>query len=124
MWLLKEKPAEGAPQSLEKDAIDTHAERAITCKACGHAITTHSARTSVHGAHEHRRVNPSGVDFHVGCFSIAPGCDVEGTPTTFWTWFPGYAWQLATCGNCGDHLGWAFTGEGTFFGLILPRLSE
>ena len=107
------------------DALDVEDERAIRCAACNAAITTHANRVSVHGAHEHRRVNPSGVDFRIGCFSEAPGCFAEGIATTFWTWFPGYAWQIACCRACGDHLGWAFTGgDRSFFGLILTRLIE
>ena len=70
------------------------------------------------------RVNPSGVDFHVGCFEPAPGCITEGAPTLYWTWFPGCAWQLALCRACHAHLGWRFTGEQTFWGLILDRLVE
>ncbi len=96
----------------------------IRCKACRRAVTTRGAKIEVHGAHAHRRVNPSGVDFLLGCFASAPGCVAEGTPTTFWTWFPGYAWQIASCRGCGDHLGWAFTGDRFFWALILPHLVE
>jgi hypothetical protein len=110
-----------APRAQDERRVD--AEEPIRCAACKAPITSERARTVVHGAHEHRRVNPSGVDFHVGCFSEAPGCVREGLPTTFWTWFPGYAWQLAACRSCGEHLGWAFSGQGTFFGLILSRLT-
>src|SRR5262245_12372543 len=99
-------------------------ERPIRCAACRHEVTSRAARVSVHGAHEHRRVNPIGIDFHLGCFGEAPGCLSEGQPTLFWTWFPGYAWRIASCRACGDHLGWTFCGEETFFGLILDRLID
>lgn len=113
------------PDARERDERDLASQRAILCGTCQTTITTRAARIDVHGAHEHRRVNPSGVDFHLGCFSVAPGCLVEGTPTLFWTWFPGYAWQLASCRACGDHLGWAFSNaERLFWGLILARLVE
>lgn len=112
-------PLVRAPSRDEATRAD---ERPIRCKACRSVITTRGARIEVHGAHEHRRVNPSGVDFLLGCYREAPGCIVEGVPTFFWTWFPGYAWQIASCRTCGDHLGWAFSGDGSFFGLILPRL--
>jgi hypothetical protein len=108
----------------ERDAVDVGDQRAIRCAACRSAITTRASRIEVHGAHEHRRVNPSGVDFVVRCFSEAPGCLCEGRPTLFWTWFPGYAWRIASCRACSEHLGWAFSGEGTFFGLIVSRLLE
>lgn len=105
-----------------RDDAETELERAIRCAACRHPITSERERVEVHGAHEHRRVNPSGHDFHVGCFARAPGCSAEGEPTLHWTWFPGHAWQVALCASCGVHLGWAFSGEGTFHGLILRQL--
>jgi hypothetical protein len=72
--------------------------------------------------------------------------------STLFTWFEGYAWQVASCAGCGTHLGWRFVSvcsashallraiPGThpsgllrsessppgydFFGLIVTRLSE
>jgi hypothetical protein len=32
-------------------------------------------------------------------------------------------WEFAFCAACHTHLGWAFHGEGLFFGLLLDRLS-
>jgi hypothetical protein len=117
-----EGPPGPPPEHDASDEVAAGDERPIRCAACLAAVTHESARVSVHGAHEHRRVNPSGVDFHVGCFSEAPGCAGEGTPTRFWTWFPGYAWRVALCRGCGAHLGWEFFGEGSFWGLVLTRL--
>ncbi len=111
----------GAPADEQRAGEDEHP---IRCKACRKVVTTRGARIEVHGAHEHRRVNPIGVDFHLGCFAAAPGCLAEGPPTLFWTWFPGHAWQIASCLGCGDHLGWAFTGEQAFWALILPHLVD
>lgn len=125
--LLKHEPSEPGTSPVHAPADERERgedERPIRCRACGRVVTTQGAKISVHGAHEHRRVNPSGVGFHLGCFADAPGCLAEGTPTTFWTWFPGYAWQIASCRGCGDHLGWAFQGERAFFALILPHLVE
>ena len=119
--------APGAPEpppavDAQEDDADVEPARAIRCAACRHPVTTERERVEVHGAHEHRRVNPSGLDFHVGCFARAPGCAAQGEPTQHWTWFPGYAWRIALCACCGAHLGWAFSGAGTFHGLILARL--
>ena len=107
---------------VDDEGDDLDPAMAIRCKACGHPIAREEDRVDVHGAHEHRRVNPSGRDFHVGCFARAPGCFAAGEPTFHWTWFPGYAWRVAGCRGCGEHLGWEFSGEGEFHGLILPKL--
>jgi hypothetical protein len=99
-------------------------ERSILCAACGHAVTAERERISVLEAHEHRFMNPAGLLFHIGCFARAEGCLVIGSPSDDYPWFPGFTWQIALCGACGDHLGWRFqSGEGaSFFGLCLDRL--
>jgi len=30
-------------------------------------------------------------------------------PSTVCSWFPGYAWTIASCKGCGFHVGWLFT---------------
>jgi cereblon len=52
-----------------------------------------------------------------------------GRPSTEFTWFPGYAWEIAWCSRCGEHLGWRFTavtdGEpGLFWGLRRDAIME
>lgn len=32
-----------------------------------------------------------------------------GNPETEHSWFPGYAWTMVMCSDCGKHLGWYFT---------------
>ncbi len=86
-------------------------------------MTTTSARIDVGGAHEHVFTNPHGIQFRIGCFAHAVGCRTLGQASTFWTWFPGHAWQIAICGGCREHLGWLFTAsDASFHGLILDRL--
>lgn len=120
-----EPPPPPPERAVEDDVADVDPDRALRCAACRHPITSEDDRVEVHGAHEHRRVNPSGTDFLVGCFERAPGCASVGEPTLHWTWFPGFAWSVAICRGCGGHLGWRFTGvDGGFFGLILPRLTR
>jgi hypothetical protein len=83
-------------------------------------------RVSIHGSHQHRFLNPSGILFHFGCFAEAIGCRVVGPDSHEYAWFPGHAWRFALCASCGQHLGWHFRngGDGSFFGLILDRLRE
>jgi len=98
-------------------------DSALICVKCGYQIAAESDRIEVSGAHAHTRLNPAGVLFHFGCFAEARGCVVDGAPTLAHTWFTGCAWQYAHCGNCRAHLGWFFSGEQSFFGLIAERLA-
>lgn len=93
------------------------------CIACGHSITHADARIERGGAHIHTRLNPDQVTFVFGCFSEAPGAILSGEATSFFTWFHGYQWRMASCGGCSAHLGWRFEGERPFFALILDRLT-
>jgi hypothetical protein len=64
--------------------------------------------------------------FHIICYREAAGCAREGTPTSLHTWFAGYDWCYALCGNCDNHLGWHYNASGRdqFYGLIKDRLVE
>lgn len=102
----------------------TGQEGILRCASCGHPITRRSERIEVDGAHESVRVNLAGVLFRVGCFRVAPGCRVLGERTTHWSWFAGYAWQVAVCARCGEHLGWRYSrAESRFHGLLLDHLT-
>lgn len=95
----------------------------IVCRACSHLITSARARIEVGGTHEHRKMNPSGITFHIGCFRHAPGAKGWGGAFTEHSWFAGHTWQIALCTGCDSHLGWAFEATGDrFYGLILNRL--
>jgi hypothetical protein len=37
------------------------------------------------------------------------GISLDGPPSTQDSWFPGYAWSIAYCSRCYNHLGWRFT---------------
>lgn len=49
-------------------------------------------------------------------------------PSTDFSWFPGYAWQIAVCSKCSSHIGWKFTAvtknlkPKSFFGLTCKSL--
>ncbi len=98
----------------------------IRCRACGAGIARPADRIALGGRHRHRFANPYGIVFEIGCFGAADGCLAVGNPTEEFTWFSGYAWQVALCAACRTHLGWRFsaTGGSRFFGLIVERLVE
>jgi len=77
---------------------------------------------AINGRHEHAFFNPAGIAFEIRCFRQAPGTETQGDPTSDFSWFAGYRWQIALCTTCHTHLGWLFTGSGSFYGLIASRL--
>ncbi len=112
----KDETGEGQPKKDER----------LYCSACKYPITRKHARITVNGAHEHYFMNPHGISFRIACFTEAPGCVNIGQATEEHSWFPGYAWRVAVCESCQQHLGWGFHGPdaGRFFGLIVNRLSS
>ncbi len=101
----------------------TRPEDALRCSCCANPVTTLRQRISVAGAHMHRLYNPHGMGFDVACFREAWGAIPRGTATDYYTWFPGYTWQLVHCVDCGEHLGWYYqTDDEHFYGLIAHKL--
>ena len=53
-----------------------------------------------------------------------------GEPTDDYSWFPGFAWTIASCASCGYHLGWLFYSQSEnewkmeFASLIVTKLRE
>ena len=121
------------PKKGKRLAAGTHSDlrlladgqRKLLCAHCEHPITAHADKIEKKGSHDHYFVNPTGRDFHVGCFSRADGCATGGPTTDEWTWFPGYTWQLGHCQECTRHIGWLYRSKtDSFHGLILDCLRE
>ncbi len=111
-------------ESIVEDAEDTDGGF-VYCSACGHAVARQADRMELNGGHAHRFTNPYGIQFNVGCFAQALGCEISGEPTAADTWFPGFHWRLASCESCHQHLGWYFDrAEQYFYGLILDRIQQ
>lgn len=108
---------------LEESADDTRGY--VYCAACAHVVARGGDRIEVNGGHAHHFTNPVGIRFHVGCFAEALGCAISGAREAADTWFPGFRWRLATCEACGQHLGWYFDRQDSYFyGLILDNLRQ
>jgi hypothetical protein len=99
---------------------------ALLCRQCLSFITRPGYRIVINGTHHHTFANPYGIVFEIGCFKEAGGCAAAGAPSSEFTWFPGFKWQIALCASCMTHLGWRFVsaGSGIFYGLILDQLIE
>lgn len=117
-------------QSAVKERADTphphESHGVLYCRQCQAPVTSEQERLRVLGKHCHAFPNPEGLVFEIGCFSMAPGCVLQGASTTQFSWFPPHAWSLALCGTCKTHLGWYYeaVGKSSFYGLILDRLVE
>ncbi|WP_291323465.1 cereblon family protein [Desulfonatronospira sp.] len=124
--LLKEEPGKtlspGADSS--EDTLESQRSPNLLCYGCMSRITSQDAGINVNGSHRHVFVNPHGLFFEIGCFSWAVNCLGTGPSTEEFSWFPGYAWQIAVCVSCLMHLGWRYEAPDTggFYGLIMDRL--
>jgi hypothetical protein len=112
-----------APVPDRADAAEKDGQK-LVCYRCRNPITDVTQHRQVQGSHVHRCTNPAGITYQFACFHTAPGCSASGMPTSEHSWFPGYLWRVAVCRKCGEHLGWAFSGAGAFFGLITDRVIE
>ncbi|KAK9149339.1 hypothetical protein Scep_008096 [Stephania cephalantha] len=54
-------------------------------------------------------VNPHGYVHEIMTFDKVNGVALIGRPDEKYSWFPGYAWTIATCATCEYQLGWLFT---------------
>jgi hypothetical protein len=98
---------------------------ALVCAQCRNLVTSRGSAVSMGGSHTHTFANPHGFEFRIGCFADAPGCMEVGEESGYWTWFPGFTWQVSLCRQCGGHLGWLFRSpDARFFGLILDHLTQ
>ncbi|VDO03218.1 unnamed protein product [Rodentolepis nana] len=88
-----------------------------TCSglACSQCRTAISSQTNVicltdEGSVQ-AYVNPHGIIFDMLTLSTVYQRSIVlvGSPTSEYSWFPGYAWTIAECATCGVPLGWRFT---------------
>lgn len=114
---------------LQTESLTNHKHDELTeqnknlfCKFCKNSITDLDATIFVNGSQTHTFTNPAGLIYTVHCFDSAPGCDVIGDGTDEHTWFHGYEWQIAICNSCKQQLGWLFSNNDHFYGLINDHL--
>jgi hypothetical protein len=116
------------PESAVRRAAEASGDEVVRCRRCGHPIARASDAIDVDGAHVHLFVNPAALEFRIGCYREAGGCKPWGDAESFWSWFPGFAWRMGSCKQCGVHVGWAYEriADGSasgFFGIILDRVA-
>ncbi|MFT5134926.1 MAG: hypothetical protein ACI9SC_003409 [Gammaproteobacteria bacterium] len=94
----------------------------ILCWKCHEMVTVSEEAINQNGSHIHNGTNPAGHSFRFACYQNATGCSELGPASLGHSWFPGYCWQVAVCNACLEQLGWLFTGESRFYGLITDRI--
>lgn len=119
----KESPDRGS-LTIEEDESEKEQQKGLVCRVCQLLITTSKERLEKEGKHLHTFFNPAGIVYEIGCFRRAPGCLEFGGQSSEFAWFGGYSWQVVYCRSCQQHLGWKFSGEDQFFGLIVNTLTE
>lgn len=123
--LQPESPRPATPARAPADNRARPApRRRLCCRVCGNPIADPDDRLERLGSHQHVFVNPHGLDFRVRLFAAAAGARPVGEVTGFYSWFPGYPWQVLVCAGCTVHLGWAWGVPLAFVGLIADRLTE
>ena len=120
---ISEADTEAARLRLEKQISQSpEGNVLLLCKQCRSPVAALRFCTG-----SSRHFNPHGYLFHIGEFSRAAGAKVVGEAYKADSWFPGYAWRIGMCRQCGTHLGWRYEGAAppdasTFWGLIWNRL--
>lgn len=92
------------------------------CAWCLNRVARETDRFLYDGKDEFSFSNPQGIRFAIITFDRALGCRQSGTPTLEYTWFAEHAWSFCQCDRCGQHLGWYYSGQHEFVGLIKNRI--
>ena len=99
-----------------------HAAGDWLCAWCLNRVANERDRFAFNGQDEFNFTNPEGIRFEIITFERTIGCRERGAPTLEYTWFAGHAWSYCQCARCGMHLGWYYTGQHEFAGLIKERI--
>jgi len=111
------------PEGLNQEQADLEdVARDWVCVWCRQKVASDKDRWFHQGRSEFSFENPEGLRFEILTFSRTLGCRNVGMPTLEHTWFAGYAWSYCVCAGCRSHLGWYYTGPGSFAGLIRSRI--
>ncbi|WAR25543.1 CRBN-like protein [Mya arenaria] len=82
----------------------------LCCHRCTREVTSMSSMfsMSVSGPLS-AYVNPGGHVHETVTVHHVKNLSLYGRPSTEHSWFPGYAWTIAQCKRCSNHMGWKFT---------------
>uniref|UniRef100_A0A336K518 CSON000081 protein n=1 Tax=Culicoides sonorensis TaxID=179676 RepID=A0A336K518_CULSO len=80
------------------------------CKRCNNRVANYNDLFAMSKQGQTLFCNPSGYVHETVTFTkiVENSSYVVDRPSTEFTWFPGYAWQILLCNGCHVHLGWKF----------------
>ncbi|CAJ1973920.1 unnamed protein product [Sphenostylis stenocarpa] len=103
----------------------------IRCKSCESTIAKRSDMLVMSSEGPlSAYVNPDGYVHEIMTLYKANGLALIGPAVAEYSWFPGYAWTIATCATCKTQMGWLFTARSqklkpsTFWGIRSCQLAE
>ena len=129
--LLKKGAGEVAGQDRAAHPFRTAkwGSQCLLCRTCGNYVSTPDIQCCPDGrSSEYRFENPVGRVCEIITLHNAWSLQMVGSAHLEHTWFPGYAWRVALCGRCGNHLRWRFEARSSaaagpqFFGLLVSEL--
>ncbi|XP_043289838.1 protein cereblon-like [Venturia canescens] len=92
-------------------ALSTLGRKSFVCAICRQAIGKHTDIVPMNkkGLQE-AYCNPYGAIHETVTLSNTTNVVLSvDPPSTVCSWFPGYAWTIASCAGCNSHIGWKFT---------------
>lgn len=96
----------------------------LVCTTCALVLAQVRDRVAIDGRTVHERVNYAGYPHRFMTVRRCTNVDAVSPPSTDFSWFEGYAWEIIACAGCRSHVGWRWQGEGEFLGLLLHAVEE
>ena len=133
-YFLQQKtssPSQPILEEAEEDQPSLKKDSSIVCSKCETTISKSSYIFALESDQTTRVfANPAGALFEVVTITTAQNTKTIHSPTSEFTWFPGFSWQICFCTGCSNQLGWFFKALGTheiidsFYAFILSEIKE
>ncbi len=125
------KPRHRTPDVRGEPATaDLEPESVVRCRCCDQHVTSrrHAFSFRANGSIQ-VFPNPWGQMKKIWTVRSAHDLVIVGPPTVEFTWFDGFAWAVALCARCRNHLGWRYDAvqagrPPAFYGLLMEALRD
>ncbi|MCB1050774.1 MAG: hypothetical protein H6510_10865 [Acidobacteria bacterium] len=110
------------PPEQKGQATSVLTPNRLVCRSCQFILTDQPRRIRRQGQCQFVLANPFGLLFEIELYAQLFALPL-GPPSSEFTWFPGYCWQVLMCPGCNQHLGWFFSrSDDAFWALIRSRI--